>query len=123
MLLVAAFAAIRPGNLQLPFILVGGFTITAPFGVVGSVAVDVVDPALRATAVSMVALAQNLFGFAVGPLVVGAVSDAYGLKAALTVIPVFCGFAAFFLGYASRHYDNDMRRVAAGVSAGKKAAL
>ena len=61
----------------------------------------------------MVALAQNLFGFAVGPLVVGAVSDAYGLKAALAVIPVFCAFAACFLWYASRHYDNDLRRVAA----------
>ena len=85
-------------------------------------AVDVVDPALRATAVSMVALAQNLFGFAVGPLAVGAVSDAYGLKAALTVIPVFCGFAAYFLWYASRHYDNDMRQVAADTPAGKKTA-
>ena len=106
-LLVVAFAAMRPGNPQLLVILIARFTITAPFGVVGSVSVDVVDPALRATAVSMVApLAQNLFGFAVGPLVVGVVSDVYGLKAALAVIPVFCAFAAYFLASASRrHYD------------------
>ncbi|MGB6457435.1 MAG: MFS transporter [Streptosporangiaceae bacterium] len=127
-LLVAAFAAMRPGNPQLLVILIAGFTITAPFGVVGSVSVDVVDPALRATAVSMVALAQNLFGFAVGPLVVGVVSDAYGLKAAMAVIPVFCAFAACFLWSASRHYDSDLRRVAAATGtpatfpAGKDAA-
>ncbi len=112
-LLVVAFAAMPPGTPQLLVLLIAGFTITAPFGVVGSVSVDVVDPALRATAVSMVALAQNLFGFAVGPLVVGALSDAYGLKAALAVIPAFCAFAACFLWLASRHYDNDLRQVAA----------
>lgn len=117
-LLLAAFAAMPPGNPQLLVILVAGFTITAPFGVVGAVSVDVVHPALRATAVSMVALAQNLFGFAVGPLVVGTVSDAYGLKAALTVIPVFCALAAAFLWFASRHYDNDLRRVAASTATG-----
>lgn len=110
-LLVAAFAVMQPGNAQLLVILVAAFTITAPFGVVGSVSVDVAHPALRATAMSMAAVAQNLFGFAVGPLVVGAVSDTYGLRAALAVVPVFCGFAAAFFWFASRHYDNDLRRV------------
>jgi predicted MFS family arabinose efflux permease len=85
---------------------------------IGQVRQAVVHPALRATAVSMVAVAQNLFGFAVGPLVVGAVSDAYGLRAALSVIPVFCALAAVFLWFASRHYDNDLRRVAASTAAG-----
>ena len=116
-LLVVAFAAMTPGNPQLLVIIVAGFTITAPFGVVGSVSVDVVHPALRATAVSMVVLAQNLFGFAVGPLVVGAVSDAYGLRSALTVLPLCCAFAAAFFWLASRHYDDDLRRVATGASA------
>jgi predicted MFS family arabinose efflux permease len=116
-LLVTAFAVMGPGNAQLLVILVAGFTITAPFGVVGSVSVDVAQPALQATAISMAAVAQNLFGFAVGPLVVGAVSDTYGLRAALAVIPVFCGFAAAFFWFASRHYDNDLRRVAARTAA------
>ena len=57
-----------------------------------------------------------------GVVVVGAVSDACGLKAALTVIPVFCALAGYFLWYASRHYDNDMRQVAAGLPAGKEPA-
>lgn len=114
-LLVAAFTTMSPGNVQLMVIVAAGFTITAPFGVVGSVSVDVVHPALRASAVSMVALAQNLFGFALGPLVVGALSDAYGLKAALTVIPAFCALAAACFWLASRHYDGDLRRVAAAV--------
>lgn len=115
-LLTAAFAAMPPGNPQLLVILVAAFTITAPFGVVASVSVDVVHPALRATAMSMAAVAQNLFGFAVGPLVVGAVSDTYGLRAALAVIPLFCGFAAAFFWFASRHYDRDLRRVEAGIA-------
>lgn len=117
-LLVAAFAAMPPGNPQLLVILVAAFTITAPFGVVASVSVDVVHPALRATAMSMAAVAQNLFGFAVGPLVVGAVSDTYGLRVALAVIPLFCGFAAAFFWFASRHYDSDVRRVEAGTATG-----
>ncbi|MFG2254277.1 MFS transporter [Streptomyces mirabilis] len=117
-LLVAAFAVMPPGNPQLLVILVAAFTITAPFGVVGSVSVDVAHPALRATAMSMAAVAQNLFGFAVGPLVVGAVSDTYGLRTALGVIPVFCGFAAAFFWFASRHYDNDLHRVETDTTTG-----
>jgi MFS transporter, Spinster family, sphingosine-1-phosphate transporter len=78
--------------------------------------VDVVHPSLRATAVSMAALAQNLFGFAVGPLVVGAISDTYGLRTALAVIPLFCAFAAFFFWLASRHYRDDLRRAAVRTS-------
>ena len=66
----------------------------------------------------MVSLAQNLFGFAVGPLLVGAVSDAYGLRTALTVIPVFCALAACLFWFASRHYDNDLRRVTASTATG-----
>ncbi len=116
-LLVAAFAAMAPGGPQLLVIVVAGFTITAPFGVVGAVCVDVVHPALRASAVSMAALVQNLFGFALGPLVVGAISDAYGLRAALSVIPVFCAFAAGFFLLASRHYGRDLDRVAVSRSA------
>ncbi|MBR7835148.1 MFS transporter [Actinospica durhamensis] len=116
--LPAAFVAMPPGNAQLLVILLAAFTITAPFGVVGSVCIDVVHPALRATAISMASLAQNLFGFALGPLVVGAISDTYGLRAALGVIPVFCAFAAFSFWIASRHYGNDLRRVGADAAPG-----
>ncbi|MCX4515136.1 MFS transporter [Streptomyces sp. NBC_01619] len=120
-LLLTAFAAMPPGNPQLLVILVAAFTITAPCGVVASVSVDVVHPALRGAAISMAAVAQNLFGFAVGPLVVGAVSDTYGLRSALAVIPLFCGFAAVFFWLASGHYENDLSRVEAGTPHGAPA--
>lgn len=49
-LLVSAFSLMAPGAAHLGVIVIAGFLITAPFGVTGSVAVDVVHPSLRATA-------------------------------------------------------------------------
>ena len=61
--------------------------MTASIGPVCAVVVDVVHPAVRATAASVLSLTQNLFGLAAGPLLTGFLSDAYGLPFALSVIP------------------------------------
>ncbi|HET6743625.1 MAG TPA: MFS transporter, partial [Kribbella sp.] len=55
-LLTTAFAAVGPGAAQFFLIVAGGATITAAVGPVSAVVVDVVHPALRATAISTVAV-------------------------------------------------------------------
>ncbi|MFD4693252.1 MFS transporter [Streptomyces sp. NPDC058463] len=108
-LLTSAFAWIPTGPLQLVVIVVGTFLVTSAIGPVPAVVMDVVDPAVRATALGMVTLVQNLFGLAVGPLLTGWLSDAYGLPAALALMPLFCAGAAVALWTASRTYDRDLR--------------
>jgi MFS family permease len=108
-----AFGALTPGLLQIAAIVLGAFLMSATTGPIPAVAVDVVHPALRATAGSMVAIVQNLFGLGVGPLISGVLSDAFGLQTAMAIMPISCGFAALLLVLGSRSYPAD-RAAAAG---------
>lgn len=114
-LLVAAFGlqAWHPGApmaLQLALVAAGGFVMTCTVGPVSAVVIDVVHPGVRATGSSVLALFQNLFGLAVGPLVAGLLSDAFGLQAALTAMPLFAVPAALALLLAARTYQDDALR-------------
>ena len=55
----------------------------------------------------MVAIVQNLFGLGVGPLISGALSDAFGLQTAMAIMPLSCGLAALLLVLGSRSYPAD----------------
>jgi predicted MFS family arabinose efflux permease len=115
-LLLTAFAVIVPGLAQFLLILVGGATLTAAVGPVSAVVVDVVHPALWATAISTLAVVQNLVGLAVGPVLAGLLSDRYGLTATLAVLPLLCVVSAAMFWYGSRFYERD--RVAVPAAAG-----
>jgi MFS transporter, Spinster family, sphingosine-1-phosphate transporter len=106
--MVSAFGLFAPGPAQFAMILAGAAVMTATIGPVAAVVVDVTHPGLRATASSVLALTQNLFGLALGPLLTGVLSDAYGLTFALSVVPVFCLGAAAMLFWASRTYEQDL---------------
>jgi predicted MFS family arabinose efflux permease len=108
-----AFAALPPGPAQFALILAGAVMMTGSIGPVCAVVVDVVHPALRSTAASVLSLTQNLFGLAAGPLVTGIMSDRYGLPFALSVVPLFCVLAAIVFVLAARTYETDLRNVAA----------
>jgi MFS family permease len=110
-LLTTAFAAVGPGVVQFLLILVGGATMTAAVGPTSAVVVDVVHPALRATAISTLAVVQNLVGLAVGPLLAGWLSDRYGLTTALAVLPLLCVVSAAMFWYGSRFYERDRAAV------------
>jgi len=70
---------------------------------------DVVHPGLWALSWSLCVIAQNLLGSSLGPLAVGALSDRYGLRTAMLLVPVLSGIAGVcFLG-ASRFYVADTR--------------
>ena len=103
-----AFDLIAPGPAQFALILVGATVMTGSIGPVCAVVVDVVHPALRATAAACLSLTQNLFGLAAGPLLTGFLSDAFGLPFALSVIPVFCLLAAALFMLATRTYQSDL---------------
>ncbi|MBL1098432.1 MFS transporter [Streptomyces coffeae] len=111
-LLTPAFAWVPAGPLQLSLIVAGAFCVASAVGPVPAVVIDVVDPGVRASAIGMVALVNNLFGLAVGPLLTGWLSDNHGLPAALAVTPLCCAGAAAVLWYASRTYAEDLRRQA-----------
>ena len=117
-LLTTAFAAVGPGVVQFLLILVGGATMTAAVGPTSAVVVDVVHPALRATAISTLAVVQNLVGLAVGPLLAGWLSDRYGLTTALAVLPLLCVVSAAMFWYGSRFYERD--RAAVPVAAARR---
>ena len=53
---------------------------------------------------------QNLFGMAMGPLIGGVLSDAFGLQATLAVTPLFGIAAAWLLVIGSRTYERDVER-------------
>jgi len=106
-----AFAALPPGPAQFALILAGAATMTGSIGPVAAVVVDVVHPAVRATAAAILSLTQNLFGLAAGPLLTGYLSDRYGLPFALAVVPMFCLAAAAVFVLASRTYLDDLRNV------------
>lgn len=111
MVLTFAFGMLEPGALQISAIIIGSFMMSATTGPIPAVAIDVVHPGLRSTAGSMVAIVQNLFGLGVGPLISGELSDAFGLQAAMAIMPLSCGLAALLLVIGSRTYPADRAAV------------
>lgn len=106
-ILMYAFDGPLVGPAQLNLIIVGGFFMNCTVGVVVGVVMDVVHPGVRSTGAAVLALSQNLLGLAVGPFVVGVLSDRWGLREALAVVPLFSILAALFLMMAARSYQND----------------
>jgi MFS family permease len=97
---------------QFGLIAAGGFVMTCTVGPVSAVVIDVIHPGVRATGASVLALFQNLFGLAVGPLIAGALSDAWGLPLALAAMPLFSILAALAFLRAARTYEADAARAA-----------
>ena len=116
--MITAFAVLPPGNAQFALIIAGSLMMTGSVGTVDAVVIDVVHPSVRATAASILSLMRNLFGLASGPLLAGALSDAYGLPFALSVVPVVCFIAAVLYLLAARTYESDLRNVDAVAPAG-----
>jgi predicted MFS family arabinose efflux permease len=119
--MITAFAAFPPGTAQFALIIAGALVMTGSVGTTDAVIIDVMHPSIRATAVSILALTRNLFGLAGGPLLTGALSDAYGLPFAMSVVPVFCLLAAALYLVAARSYEADLKFAdgAAAVPAGQ----
>jgi len=108
--LIVAFGALTPGGPQIGLIILGCAAMAGTVGPVASAVADVAPVQARASALSILALAQNLVGLAVGPVLAGAFSDRLGLQTAMAVVPVASLFAAAVLVRAARAYAADVRR-------------
>ena len=97
---------------QFALFALGGFFATCTAGPSAAIVVNVVHPGFRATGASILGLLQNLFGMAMGPLLGGVLSDAFGLQTALAVTPLFGIAAAWLLVIGSRTYERDVERAA-----------
>jgi MFS transporter, Spinster family, sphingosine-1-phosphate transporter len=124
--LIVAFGAKRWGieltqERQFVLILLGGFLATCTVGPAAAIVIDVIHPGVRSTGASVLSLFQNLFGLAAGPFIAGALSDAVGLNAALTLTPLSCIIAALSFMIAGKGYADD--RLRAGDVSGMPATL
>ncbi len=106
-LLFIAFSFFHGKAQYLVLLLVG---ITAVAFVPSCVAVtqDVVHPGLRAVSLSLNIVIQHLLGSSLAPIVVGRLSDNYGLDKALMVLPVFALIAGLLLFIGSFYYKKDL---------------
>jgi MFS family permease len=95
---------------QFALIALGGFFMTCTVGPVSAIVIDVIHPGVRSTGSSVLALFQNLFGLALGPIITGALSDALGLQTAMSVMPGFAIVAAAAFMLAARTYETDSSR-------------
>ena len=98
---------------QFALIIVGGLLMACTPGAASALVIDVVHPGMRATGSSVLGLTQNLLGLAVGPFVVGLLSDAYDLNTALAIVPAFSLLSAALFLLAARSYEPDLQRVRA----------
>lgn len=111
LVLMTAFSATQSGAAQINLILLGCFFMTCTLGAASGIVIDVVHPGMRSTGSAVLALFSNLLGLAVGPVLVGALSDLWSLQQAMQVVPAFSVVAAVFFMAAARCYDRDVGRV------------
>jgi MFS family permease len=95
------------------------FVIAGVLGPGMSALVDVVRPDSRAASMSALTFAQNLLGQAVGPVLAGALSDAYGLLDALWMVSGASLGAAVVFWMGTRGYERDVAALQAGAAASR----
>jgi MFS family permease len=72
---------------------------------------EVIHPGLRATSYSVCVVVQNLFGASMAPIVIGKISDMYGIQVAMSILPVFLVASALLFFAGSFFYKKDLSKV------------
>lgn len=114
-LLMFAFR-IEASTLQLVLIGLGMFIAIGTNGPSSAMVANLTHASVHGSAFATLTLANNLLGLALGPLVVGKLSDHIGLHAAFQWMPLMSIFAAIVFFYAKKHYHRDMARIEAQMS-------
>ena len=109
LLLVTAFS-LKAGTAQLILICLGMFIALGTNGPSSAMVANLTHNSVHGTAFATLTLANNFLGLALGPLVVGRVSDVIGLHDAFQLMPLVSIVAAAVFFYAKRHYHRDMER-------------
>jgi len=109
-LMFLSFSVFR-GQIQYMILLSMGISITAFIAAAAAVTQDVVHAGLRAISYAVAVVIQNLLGASLGPIVMGAISDATNIQTAFTFLPLalLLASALFFAG--SFYYAKDLSKV------------
>ena len=99
------------GQIQYLLLLSVGISLTAFISAAAAVTQDVVHAGMRAISYAIAVVVQNLLGASMGPIVMGAISDATNIQTAFTVLPIalIIASALFFTG--SFFYEKDLSKV------------
>ena len=110
---VIIFGAVNffEGHMQYAALLATGISIAAFLPAAAAVTQDVVHPGIRALSYSICVVVQNLLGSSLGPIFVGFVSDQYGIKTALSTLPIFSFIAGVLFLIGSLFYAKDLAKV------------
>jgi fucose permease len=72
---------------------------------------EVIHPGLRATSYSVCVVVQNLLGASMAPIVIGKISDLYGIQTAMSILPAFLVVSAIMFFAGACFYKNDLSKV------------
>lgn len=108
-LLFIAFA-VPSGRNQLLLICLGMFIALGTNGPSSAMVANLTHNSVHGSAFATLTLANNFLGLALGPLVVGKVSDVIGLHSAFQLMPLVSIAAAAVFFYAKCHYHKDIAR-------------
>jgi MFS family permease len=109
-LLFLAFV-VFPGKMQYVILLSLGMIITAFVSAASAVTQDVVHAGMRAMSYAIAVVVQNLLGASMGPIVIGAISDASNIQTAMSILPVALLMASLMFFSGSFFYEKDLNRV------------
>lgn len=98
------------GALQIVFICLGMFIAIGTNGPSSAMVANLTHNSVHGTAFATLTLANNFLGLALGPLLVGKLSDVIGLHQAFQIMPFMSIASAAVFFYAKRHYHRDMER-------------
>jgi MFS family permease len=99
------------GTAQWVVMMAGAIATVCYLSAAAAVTQDVVHPGLWAVSYSICVIVQNALGSSMGPLVVGAISDAYGLNVAMLLAPLTSVFAGLLFLAAAAYYRRDLAKV------------
>ncbi len=100
------------GPLQLIFLGLGAFFCSGFSGATTAVVASLSHPSLHASAFGVGTLANNIFGLALGPVVVGMLSDRLGLLGALQWVPLANVLSIVVLVAGMKLYPAGLRKLA-----------
>ena len=110
-LLLSAAFALPAGTAQLVLLCLGVFIVIGTNGPSMAMVANLTHNSVHSSAFATLTIANNLLGLALGPLIIGKVSDHLGLHGAFQLMPLMSIFAAAVFFYAKRHYHNDITRL------------
>jgi MFS family permease len=98
-------------KIQYILLLALGFFITAFISAAAAVTQDVVHAGLRAISYAIAVVVQNLLGASLGPVTMGAISDASNIQTALSILPISLLIASIMFFAGSFFYEKDLSKV------------